>query len=145
LPDSKHPAIRNARTIAGFLVAGSPPIATAKEKAMATQMLNNMRQINLGLGSLRADGRAKFASAAQVKEMLIENKIFSAADLERLQFDKISIGNVSEGDPPDTIFLQAKSGNGRSTTVILISGDGALVRTGRSFGRPPPRTPAFLE
>jgi hypothetical protein len=87
----------------------------------------------------------KFTSAAQVKKMLIENNL-TASDLNRLRFDKISIGNVSAEDPPDTILLQAKSENGRATIIFLKDGTGQIVRSRQpGFGRPPPRTPAFLD
>jgi type II secretory pathway pseudopilin PulG len=135
-----------------------PAIVTAKEKAKMTQWLSNMKQIHLVLQQAQLDSKttgdsklgfpadAKYTSAAQVKKMLIENGYLKADDLDRLQFDKISIGNVSADDPPDTILLQSKPENGRSTIIFLKGGDGRIERPGQQpSGRPPPRTPAFLE
>ena len=111
-------------------------------------MLSNMRQIHVAMQMAEADGKSsgKFASKADVKKTLVENGFLKAEDLNRLQFDKISVGNVAAGDPPDTILLQFKSENGRSTVIVLKDGSGQIVRSRQpAFGRPPPRTPAFLE
>lgn len=140
-----------------FAALAIPAIAGATEKARAVQMLSNMRQIHAALQMAELDGKTagnsksgypadmKFTSAAQVKEMLIVSEYLTAEDLEQLQFDKISIGNVSVEDPPDTILLQAKTDNGRSTIVLLKNGDGKVLRQGHTFGNPAPRNPAFLE
>lgn len=135
-----------------------PAIVSAKERAKMTQELSNMRQIHLAMQQAQLDGKTtgnpktgfpadmKFTSAAQVKKMLIENNYLTADDLNRLQFDKISIGNVSSDDPADTILLQAKSKNGRAAIVFQKGGAGMITRAGQQpYGRPPPRTPAFLE
>lgn len=119
-------------------------------------MLSNMRQISMAMQSAQSDvsgnpklgfpADAEFNSAAQVKKMLVENGYLKADELVRLQFDKISIGNVAADDPPDTILLQSKSENGRSKITFLKDGSGRIERSGQSpFGQPPPRTPAFLK
>jgi type II secretory pathway pseudopilin PulG len=145
--------------IIGILAAlALPAFVTAKERAKDVQMLSNMRQIVLAIQSAEADGvananpklgfpaDAKFTSKAQVREMLVGNNYITTADLHHLQFDKTSIGNVSVVDPPDTILLQAKSENGRSTITFLKDGSGMIKRTGQQpYGHPAPRTPAFLE
>jgi len=139
-----------------FAALAIPAIVGATEKAKLTQMLRNMRQIVSALQTAEADraaninpklgfpADAKFTSAAQVKEMLVENDYLTSEDLERLQFDKISIGNVSVVDPPDTILLQIISEKVKIT--FLKDGSGKIERSGQpAFGRPPPRTPEFLE
>jgi len=135
--------------IVGIMAAlALPAVVTAKAKAKDIQMLRTMRSIHLAMMQAEMDGKSsgKFASKADVKKTLVENSFLKAGDFERLQFDKISIGNVSAEDPPDTILLQAKSENGRSSIVVLKDGSGRIERVGQlSFGRPPPRTPAFLE
>ena len=125
-----------------------PAITQAMERAKATQTLSNMRSIHLVLQQAEVDGKSsgKFGSKAELEKILVENNYIAAADLKRLQFDKISVGNVSAEDPADTILLQAKSENGRSTITFLKGGDGRITRPGQpAFGRPPPRRPAFLE
>jgi len=144
--------------IIGILAALALPAAIqAKEKAKQVQMLGNMRQICLAIQTAEADGvasvnpklgfpaDAKFTLKAQVRSMLVENKYLTEDDLNRFQFDKISIGNVSAVDPPDTILLQAKSENGRSAITFLKDGSVKNEQPGQQpYGRPPPRSPAFL-
>lgn len=144
--------------IAVLAALALPAVINAKEKAKEAQMLSNMRQIQFVMQQAEADGvantnpklgfpaDAKYTSAAEVKNMLVENNYLTAEDLNRLQFDRVSIGNVSVSDPPDTILLQAKTENGRSTITFLKDGSGKIERPGRPpFGQPPPRSPAFLE
>ncbi len=144
--------------IAVLAALALPAVINAKEKAKEALMLSNMRQIQLVMQQAEADGvadanrrlgfpaDAKYTSAAEVKNMLIENKYLTEEELSRLQFDRISIGNVSVSDPPDTILLQAKSENGRATVTFLKDGSGKIERRGQPpFGQPPPRSPAFLE
>ena len=134
--------------IAIFAALAIPAIVQAKERAKEVQMLSHMRQIHLAMQQAEADGKSsgKFASKSQVEKILVENNYIAAGDLKRLQFDKISVGNVSADDPEDTILLQAKSESGRSTITFLMGGDGRITRPGQpAFGRPPPRRPAFLE
>ena len=135
--------------IIGILAAlALPAIVTAKERAKEAQMLSNMRQIHVAIQMAESGGKSagKFASKADLKKMLVENGYINANDLARLQFDKISIGNVVADDPPDTILLQAKSENGRSTITFLKDGSGIIKQTAQQpYGRPPPRSPAFLE
>ena len=120
------------------------------------QMLSNMRQIHLCFQQASLDGTttgdkalgwpadAKLKSKADVKKMLSVGYL-KAEDLEKLQLDKMTIGNVSEADPDDTILLEYKTANGKTTLVALKSGECRSLRTGQSLGNPPPRTPAFLE
>jgi type II secretory pathway pseudopilin PulG len=135
-----------------------PALINAKVKAKEVQMLSNMRQIQAAMQQAEADGGstanpklglpadAKFTSAAEVKNMLVENNYLTPEDLNRLQFDRILIGNVSVSDPPNTILLQAKSENGKSTITFLKDGSGKIVRSGQPpFGQSPLRSPAFLE
>ena len=140
-----------------FAALAIPAIAQARARAQGAQMLSNMKQIHLAMQQAQLDAKTtgnnklgfpadmKFTSAAQVKQMLVENSSLTAADLDRLQFDKISIGNVSVDDPPDTILLQAKTNTGKSTIIMKKGGDGRIERAGQSVGRPPPRDPPFLE
>lgn len=144
--------------IAVLAALALPAFINAKEKAKEAQMLSNMRQIEFVIQQAEADGvantnpklgfpaDAKYTSAAEVKNMLVENNYLTAEDLNRLQFDRVSIGNVSVSDPPNTILLRAKSENGRSTITFLKDGSGQIERPGQPpFGQPPPRSPAFLE
>lgn len=140
-----------------FAALAIPAIVGARERAQAVKMLSNMKQIHLALQQAQLDGTTtgnaklgypadrKFTSAAQVKDMLIANDYLSAEEIDRLQFDEISIGNVSDGDSADTILLQAKTDNGRSTIIVLKGGDGTILRNGATSGHPPPRNPEFLE
>lgn len=134
-----------------------PALINAKEKAKSVQMLSNMRQIQVAMQQAAADGEstanpklglpadAKFTSAAEVKNMLAGNNYLTAEDLNRLQFDRISIGNVAASDSPDTVLLQARSDNGKSTISVLKDGSGRIERAGQpAIGQPPPRSPAFL-
>ncbi|MEI6072981.1 MAG: DUF4190 domain-containing protein [Verrucomicrobiae bacterium] len=135
-----------------------PAITQAKERAQAAQMLNSMKQIYLSIQQAQLDGTTtgepklgfpadtKITSKAELKQMLIAEKYFKSEDLDRLGFDKISVGNVSEADPPDTILLKATSPGGKSVIIFHKGGDGAIYRPGQKpLGSDPPRTPAFFE
>jgi len=53
---------------------------------------------------------------------------------------------LKSGEPPDTILLQAKSKNRKSTITFLKDGSGKIERPGQQpSGHPAPRTPAFLK
>ena len=123
-----------------------PAFVTAKDKAKDVQMLNNMRSIHLAMMQAQLEGKSseKFRSKEDVKKLLVEHGFLKAGDFDRLQFERISVGNVSADDPPDTVQLQAKSENGRSTIVVLKDGSGHIVQSWQPPFGPPPRTPAFL-
>jgi len=134
-----------------------PAFTAAREKANDVQMLRNMRQIHVAFVSAALDATAnsdkkigwpadaKMKSKADVKQMLFSKGYLKAEELEKLHFDQMTIGNVSDADPDNTIILQCKSGNGKSTLIELKSAEGRILRSGQSFGNPPPRAPAFLE
>ncbi|MEI6278631.1 MAG: DUF4190 domain-containing protein [Verrucomicrobiae bacterium] len=135
-----------------------PAIVQAKEKAKATQMLSSMKQIYLVIQQAQLDGMptgnpklgfpadAKIKTKAELKQMLIAEKYVTAEDLDRMGFDKISVGNVSEADPSDTILLKATVPGGKSLIIFRKGGDGAIYRPGQKpLGSDPPRSPAFLE
>ena len=134
-----------------------PLINGGLESGKATQMLNNMKQVHLALFNAQSDNtatgdatigypvNAKLKSRADVKQMLVSCSYFKPDDIEKVQFDKMTIGNVSNDDPADTILLEYTSENGKLTVVVLKSGDGQILKSGQSMGNPPPRTPAFLE
>jgi type II secretory pathway pseudopilin PulG len=135
-----------------------PAVAGALERGKATQMLSNCRQIQLAVQAAQLDGTAtgnprlgypatvNITSKAALKEMLVANHYLTAEDLERLGFEEISVANVADGDPPDTIFLKAMSSSGRSVIIFRKGGDGGIYRVGRDIFAPdPPRSPVFLE
>ena len=134
-----------------------PALAAAQERAKARQTLSNMTQIHLALQTAALDATtdgdkkvgwpadAKMKSKADVKQMLISKGYLKAEELDKLHFDKISVGNVSEEDPSDTIVLQCKTDSGKFTLVARKSGEVLILRPGQSPGNPPSRTPAFLE
>jgi len=112
-----------------------------------------------------ADAQMKTIKA-ELKKMLVPAYV-TAEEYDWRQFDKISIGNVSESDPSDTIFLEYKPAKGGFTVIMLKnhkfgvlpspeipSGfkdkesflrNTQILEAGQTFGNPPPRTPAFLE
>ena len=133
-----------------------PAITGALERGKATQMLSNMKQIHLVVLQAQLDGTttgnpklgfpatAKIKSKAELKQMLISENYITATDLDHLKFDEISVANVSDEDPGDTIFLKANSG--RYVVVFRKAGDGAIYRPGQNtFSLDPPRSPAFLD
>lgn len=133
-----------------------PAITGALDRGKATQMLSNMRMIYMVVQQAQVDGdtegktnlgfpaSAKIKSKAALKEMLVSEGYITAADLEKLKFNEISVANVSDEDPADTIFLKATMGK----TIIIVrkGGDGAIYRTGQNtFSTDPPRSPAYLD
>jgi type II secretory pathway pseudopilin PulG len=135
-----------------------PAFDGALKKAEATQMLNNMRLIHLAVYQAQLDGTttgqpklgfpatAKLTSKAELKEMLISNGYIAEDDFDHLGFENMIVANVSDEDPPDTLFLKAPSPDGKSVVTFRKGGDGAIYRTGQSLSAPdPPRTPAFLD
>lgn len=142
--------------LAALTAFALPGIRMGIERANAQQMLSNMKQCHLVLLQVALDAKstgdktigwpadAQLKSKAELKKMVVPTYI-SAEDYDRMQFDEISIGNVSENDPADTIVLEYKPANGGSTVIFLKSGDGKVSKAGQTFGNPPPRTPAFLE
>ena len=142
--------------VAIFTLLALPGIKMGVERSKAQEMLSNMKQIHLVLQQVALDGTttgdktigwpadAHLKSKAELKKMVVPAYI-SDGDYDRMQFDKISIGNVSENDPADTILLEYKPASGGPAVVFLKSGDGQVSRAGQTFGNPPPRDPAFLE
>ena len=133
-----------------------PAITGAVDRGKATQMLNNMRQICLTVQLAQVDGdtegktnlgfpaSAKIKSKAELKQMLVSEGYITAADLEKLKFNEISVANVSDEDPAETIFLKATMGK----TIIIVrkGGEGAIYRSGQNtLSADPPRSPAFLD
>ena len=132
-----------------------PAITGAVDRGKATQMLSNMKQIYLCVQQAQVDGdtegktnlgfpaSAKIKSKAELKQMLVSEGYITAADLEKLKFNEISVANVSDEDPAETIFLKATMGK----TIIIVrkGGDGTIYTNGKSIlGLEPPRSPAFL-
>jgi len=135
-----------------------PAITGALERGKATQTLNNMKMIHLAVQQAQLDGTtmgsselgfpatAKLKSKADLKAMLVSNEYLTADDLDHLGFEEISVANVSDEDPGDTLFLRATSPSGKTVIVFRKGGDGAIYRTGQNVYAPdPPRTPAFLD
>jgi type II secretory pathway pseudopilin PulG len=133
-----------------------PAITRAVDSAKATQMLSNMRQIHMAVLTAQNDGAttgnpnlgfpasAKIESKAALKEMLVSEGYISADDLEKLKFNDMSVANISDEDPVDTIFLKATMGK----TIIIFrkGGDGDVYPNGKNIlGLDPPRSPAFLD
>lgn len=133
-----------------------PAISGALERGKATQMLSNMRLIHTAVQQAQLDGTttgkpklgfpatAKIQSKAEFEHMLVSEGYITANDLKNLKFDEISVANVSDDDPADTIFLKATLGK----TVIIFrkGGDGAIYLPGQNtFSPDPPRSPAFLD
>jgi type II secretory pathway pseudopilin PulG len=133
-----------------------PAITGAVDRGKAMQMLSNMRQICLAVQTAQLDGdttgnpklgfpaKAKIKSKAELKQMLVSEGYITAADLEKLKFNEISVANVSDEDPADTIFLKATMG--KMVIIFRKGGDGAIYRTGQNtFSTDPPRSPAYLD
>ncbi len=134
-----------------------PAIAGALERGKAIQSLKNARQIHLAVQMAAADADAEgkkdigwpadagLSSVAEVKQMLVAGGYLTAADAQKL-FEGFMIGNVSEEDPPDTIFIKSKPVSGKPSIVFRKGGDGAVYRMGQTeAGTMPPRDPQFLE
>jgi type II secretory pathway pseudopilin PulG len=168
----KNPSLRGAGMALAGLITGYfgvavlllgviatlalPAITGSLEKEKAKQMLSNMKQLHLCVFQAQLDATttgdttigfpasAKIKTKAELKKML--TGYVSASDLDHLGFDKISVANVSDEDPADTIFLKAASPDGRYTIIFRKGGDGAIYRRGENIlARDPPRSPAFLE
>ena len=133
-----------------------PAITGALDRGKATQMLSNMRPIHMAVLMAQNDGvtrgnpnlgfpaSAKIKSKAARKEMLVSEGYISADDLEKLKFNDMSVANISDEDPVDTIFLKATMGK----TIIIFrkGGDGDVYPNGKNIlGLDPPRSPAFLD
>jgi len=133
-----------------------PAISGALERGKATQMLNNMRQIHMAVQMAQLDGTttgklklgfpatAKIQSKAEFKHMLVSEGYLTADDLKHLKFDEMSVANVSNEDPVDTIFLKATMG--KMVIIFRKGGDGAIfLPRQETFSPVPPRSPAFLD
>jgi hypothetical protein len=133
-----------------------PAITGALDRGKATQMLSNMRQIYLAVQTAQLDGdttgnpnlgfpaKAKIKSKAELKEILVSEGYITAADLEKLKFNDMSVANVSDDDPANTIFLKATMG--RMVIIVRKSGEGAIYLPGQNtLSADPPRSPAFLD
>jgi hypothetical protein len=133
-----------------------PAITGALDRGKATQMLNNMRQIYLAVQTAQLDGdttgnpklgfpaTAKIQSKAEFEHMLVSEGYITANDLKNLKFDKMSVANVLDEDPVDTIFLKATIG--KMVIIFRKGGDGAIYLPGQNtFSPDPPRSPAYLD
>jgi type II secretory pathway pseudopilin PulG len=133
-----------------------PAITGALDRGKATQMLSNMRLIHMAVQTAQNDGAvtgntnlgfpasAKIKSKAALKEMLVAEGYITADDLEKLKFADMSVGNVSDEDPANTIFLKATMG--QMIIILQKGGEGAVYRVGKNtFSTDPPRSPAYLD
>ncbi len=137
---------------------GLPFFLTTMERGSMRAEFNNARQIFLAIQTTSIDSvaggyppkgfpaDAGLRSAADVKRMLIDGGYLAERDLGKIGFDDFVFGNVSSSDPADTILIKSKPHAGRLSVVYLKGGDAGVARDGSpQIGRPPPRTPAFLE
>jgi len=136
-----------------------PAFTGALERGQLTQKLSNARQIHLAVASMALDGEtledkslgypadAGITTVKQLKSLLVEKGYLSAEDAEALGFESFLFGNVSESDPPETIFLRtAAEPPRRSFLVFRLGGDGSLLRSKNpEQGDNPPREPAYLK
>ncbi len=135
-----------------------PAVVGAKEKAQAALQLSNARQIHLAMQMAALDAAtagkkgvgwpadAGLSSVAEVKQMLVAGDYLTAKQAESIGFENFLIGNVSEEDPPDTVFIKSKPVAGKPPVVFRKGGDGEIVRRGQTeIGIVPPRDPRFLE
>jgi len=133
-----------------------PAITGALDRGKASQMLSNMRQIHISVQQAQFDGdttgnpklgfpaKAKIKTKAELKQMLVSEGYLTADNLEKLKFNEISVANVSDEDPADTIFLKATMG--RTIIIFRKGGEGTIYPNGKNIlGLEPPRSPAFLE
>ena len=141
-----------------LVVFGIPFVLATMERDSMRAEFNNARQIALAMQTASIDSiaggyppkgfpaDAGLRSAADVKRMLIDGGYLSERDLAYLGFDDFVFGNVSSSDPADTILIKSKPRAGRPSVIVSLGGDGSLASDGSpQIGRPPPRTPAFLE
>ena len=140
------------------VVFGLPFVSATMERDSMRGGFSNARQIALAMQAAFIDSAAGkdprrgfpadagLRSATDVKRMLIDGGYLSERDLAYLGFDDFVFGNVSSSDPADTILIKSKPRAGRPSVIVSLGGDGSLASDGSpQIGRPPPRTPAFLE
>lgn len=82
------------------------------------------------------------SSAEEFKGTLLAVNL---AGLDRVDFGQFLVGNVTSGDPGDTVFVKSRIPTpGGFTVVVCKDGRERLLGPNQSFGRTPPRDPAFL-
>lgn len=138
-----------------------PAITGAVVRGEMTQTLSQAKQIHLAVSQMALDGRttdnkslgfpadAGIRSVADLKERLINERYLTAEDIERLEFDKFLIGNVSSVDPSETILIRSKPATYPDGSVVYmrLGGDGRLLtkrQIDQMDAQDPPRQPAYL-
>lgn len=136
-----------------------PAITGGLQMGRATQVLSNAKQVQLATSVMALDRTTTedkslgwpadvgVKTVAEFKALLVEKEYLGGEDVEALKIDDFQIGNVSETDPDNTIFLRAIMPSGsRSIPIIMLkSGEGRIIRSNSEpFGIDPPRDPAYL-
>lgn len=135
-----------------------PAIVSLRDRVAMTSDLNNARQIHLAVTQMSLDGTATdnttlgfpfdvgITTVTQLKSLLVENNYLTAEEADALGFEKFLIGNISESDPPSTVFIRSRPDDAPGPTIIfLMSGDGTVHKPSKtSTGVDPPREPTWL-
>ena len=79
---------------------------------------------------------------------LVDEAYLTQADSDRLSA-RLSIGNISRNDPPETITLRSKPIDGQKSGFVILqmNGEGRVLRQENDQlpeAKDPPRTPAYL-
>ncbi len=136
----------------GILAAlALPAISGALKRGQATQMLAHARQIQYAVEKMDRDrvqtakldlgwpADSNVATVEEFQQRLVDGGYLTPQMIKAWDWSKFEVGNVSNSDPADTIFLRNKS------VVFYKGGDGKVLRPGeKPPGQDPPRTPAYL-
>ena len=118
--------------------------ARSLHSAVQAAALDGFSSNQVGLGWPADSG---ITSRQQLGSVLVSGQYLTAEDLAHMALENFQIGNVSQEDSPNTIFLLARSPNGE-TILILKNGSGQIFASpeeAREAGILPPRTPEYLK
>lgn len=134
--------------IAPIMVALAVPAVTgALVRGQATEAMTRERQICQAIAASEiwpADSGA--ATAPEFFKILVEKNVLTQEELSRLRVGDFLVGNVSAGDPAQTILIRTKPGRySKLVVAALRSGDAQIFRSeDKVTDSPPPRDPAYL-
>lgn len=153
-------SIVTAIVVFPLLVSLGKPVLEVYDQAERSQdLMIQARQLHSAVQAAALDGFSSnrvglgwpadsgITSRQQLGSILVSGQYLAAEDLQHMVLENFQIGNVSQSDSPNTIFLLARSPNGE-TILILKDGSGEIFASpeeAREAGVLPPRTPEFLE
>lgn len=127
-----------------FLV---PVVTKAIAQGQATEAMGREHQIGRAVASSEiwpADSGA--ASAPEFFKILVEKGALTSDELAQLRVGDFLVGNVSAGDPSETILVRTKPGLYQGVVVVgFKSGEAQIfLSEDEVTGSPAPRDPAYL-